>query len=109
MNNNDSYFGMGVKKPRFRKGKNFIKNRILMAALFGTNTKLSQLSDLLGVNTRSAYSWIYERNPSLKNQSKIAEILNFPETVLFYDHCGAEEIEIPFQTTLHQGFFGNKI
>lgn len=111
MDTNNMFIGIGVRKPRFRKPtKNYIKNRILMAVLFSTNTKLSQLSTYIGVSSRSTSSWIYERTPSADNQDKIAEVLNFPKEVLFYPHLSAEYVDVPFDTTLHQGILtGNML
>lgn len=105
-----NHLGKGVKKSRFRTPtKNKVKNRILMAVLYGTNTKISELAEQIGVTPRAATAWIYERNPSVANQEKIAEVLNFPKEVLFYQHSGQEKIEIPFESVVHQGFLGDMI
>jgi transcriptional regulator with XRE-family HTH domain len=100
----------GVRKPRFRNPtKKKVKNRILMAFLYGTNTKISELANKVGVSGRTAHSWIYERNPSEENRRKIADALGISEDILFFEHCGEEEIVVPFKTTLHLGFLGERI
>lgn len=107
---NRGHLGKGVRKARFRTPtKYLVKNRILMAYLYGTNTKLSELAEFVGVSDRSAQAWIYERNPGKKNRRKIADLVNYPEEVLFFEHCGVSEIQVPFDTKLHQGFLGEKI
>ncbi|MCM3130222.1 MULTISPECIES: helix-turn-helix transcriptional regulator [unclassified Paenibacillus] len=104
------YLGKGIKKPRFRTPtKNTVKNRILMALLYGTNTKISELAEAIGVSKRTAHSWVYERNPGEANRKKISEFFGLPEDVLFFEHCEEMQIKIPFETKLHQGFLGDKI
>lgn len=107
---NIHHLGKGIRKPRFRKASvNSVKNRILMSVLYGSNTKLSELAEVIGVSSRSVTAWVYERNPGDVNRMKIADVMGFPENILFYDHCGAEEIEVPFETRVHLGFLGEKI
>lgn len=107
----EKHLGKGIRKSRFRTPtKNKVMNRILLAVLYGTNTKISELAEMVKVSTRSTHSWIYERNPKEENRKAVSEALGFPEEeIIFYEHCGEEEIEIPFETKLHQGLLIGEI
>ena len=80
-----------------------------MAYLYGTNTKISELAESVGVSSRSAHGWVYERNPGIRNRKKVSDIVGVPEEVLFFDHCGEEDIDIPFETSFKQRFQREKI
>ncbi|RUS42855.1 helix-turn-helix domain-containing protein [Cohnella sp. AR92] len=83
---NRSKIGQGIRKPRFRKPKNWtVQNRILMAILIAEDVKLSELAELVGVAPRTVAAWIYEGvYPTEEHRAFIAHRFGLPQTVLFY-------------------------
>lgn len=89
---NRDKIGKGIRKPRFRKPKNWVvRNRVLMAVLIVEDVKLSELAEELGVAPRTVASWIYEGvYPTEEYRAAIAHKFGLPQRVLFHrdDHGG---------------------
>lgn len=90
---NRDKIGKGIRKPRFRKPKNWVvRNRVLMAVLIAEDVKLSELAGELGVAPRTVASWIYEGvYPTEEYRAAIAHKFGLPQWVLFHPDENAGE------------------
>ncbi|GIP36152.1 XRE family transcriptional regulator [Paenibacillus sp. J2TS4] len=91
---NKHKLGKGIKKPRFRKAKQWvIQNRILMAVLIVEDVKLSELAKEVGVAPRTVASWIYEGvKPTEEYRAHISHKFGLPQSVLFFDDRHYDQI-----------------
>lgn len=65
-----------------------IKNRILYGLLLAEDIKLSELAEMINVNSRTVQGWCFEGTiPNQENKDKVCEILNVPEYILFGDYA----------------------
>ncbi|MCR8645535.1 hypothetical protein NV379_23130 [Paenibacillus sp. N1-5-1-14] len=109
---NKDKIGKGIKKPRFRKPKEWsIQNRILMSVMMVEDVKLSELASELNVANRTVAAWIYQGvKPTEEYRAKISFKFGIPQSVLFYDDQQYNNVEkITEKKFYKRVFLGMKI